>query len=295
MKTTTSLLTLSVFTLLAGCNKDLPAGFLSSATVDADLWKVSPVSSGSLLAVPVKEGDALQAGQLVAVVDSVPLLLKLGELDASLAELSANVKARAAETQVLTATDHGIQRELARTRQLVKDGAAPSQKLDDLVTQKETSAARIAASQAAVTALQAKAKLMNAQKASLRDQVARCRLTAPAAGTVLTRFRNAGEAAVPGRPVVEIGRTDTLWAEFFVGQKDLASLKLGQTLRLRLDAGKGETFMPARLSWISSSAEFTPKGVQTREGRNELVFRARALAANPSGALKRGLPVEVWE
>lgn len=295
MKTTTSLLTISVLALLSGCNKSMPAGFLSSATVDADLWKVAPVSSGNLLAVPVKEGDALKAGQLVAVVDSVPLTLKIAELNASQAELAANVKARAAETQTLVATDRGIQRELARTKQLVADGAIPSQRLDDLVTQKETSAARIASSNAAVAALQAKGKLIEAQKASLRDQIARCRLTAPAAGTVLTRFRNAGEAAIPGRPVVEIGRTDTLWAEFFVGQQDLARLKLGQPLRLRLDLGKGEQFVPARLSWIASSAEFTPKGVQTREGRNELVFRARALAANPDGALKRGLPVEVWE
>ena len=295
MNRTTTLLTISVLSLLARCNKSMPVGFLSSATVDADLWKVAPVSSGNLLAVPVKEGDALQAGQLVAVVDSVPLTLKIAELNASLAELSASVRARAAETQTLVAADRGIQRELSRTKQLVADGAAPSQKFDDLATQKETSAARIAASQAAVSALQAKAKLLDAQKASLRDQITRCRLTAPAAGTVLTRFRNAGEAAIPGRPVVEIGRTDTLWAEFFVGQQDLARLKLGQPLRLRLDLGKGEQFVPARLSWIASAAEFTPKGVQTREGRNELVFRARALAANPNGALKRGLPVEVWE
>lgn len=295
MKTSKTLLTISVLALLAGCNKSMPEGFLSSATVDADLWKVAPVSSGTLLAVPVKEGDALKAGQLVAVVDSVPLVLKLAELDASQAELAANVKARAAETQTLAAADRGLQRELARTKQLVADGASTTQKLDDLTTQKETSTARIAAAKAAVTALQAKTKLIAAQKASLRDQITRCRLTAPAAGTVLTRFRNAGEAAIPGRPVIELGRTDTLWAEFFVSQQDLARLKLGQPLRLRLDLGKGEQFLPARLSWISTAAEFTPKGVQTREGRNELVFRARALAANPSGALKRGLPVEVWE
>lgn len=295
MKTPKTLLTISVLALLAGCNKSMPEGFLSSATVDADLWKVAPVSSGTLLAVPVKEGDALKAGQLVAVVDSVPLVLKLAELDASQAELAANVKARAAETQTLVAADRGLQRELARTKQLVADGASTTQKLDDLTTQKETSTARIAAAKAAVIALQAKTKLIDAQKASLCDQIARCRLTAPAAGTVLTRFRNAGEAAIPGRPVIELGRTDTLWAEFFVSQQDLARLKLGQPLRLRLDLGKGEQFLPARLSWISTAAEFTPKGVQTREGRNELVFRARALAANPSGALKRGLPVEVWE
>ena len=103
------------------------------------------------------------------------------------------------------------------------------------------------------------------------------------------------EAALPGRPLVEIGKTDTLWADFFVGQQQLAKFKLGQALRLRLDTGGEPLWIPAKLTWISTEAEFTPKGVQTREARNDLVFRARALAANPQGELKRGLPVEVWE
>jgi HlyD family secretion protein len=295
MNKTGTLLTISVIALLAGCDRTGQAGFLSSATVDSDLWKVSPVSSGNLLEVPVREGDSVRAGQLVASVDTVPLVLRLAELQASLSELSSEVASRAAENLELAAADRGIQRELARTRALVADGAATAQHLDDLTTQKETSNARIAAGQAAVAALRSKAALLEAQKRTLRDQIDRCRLVAPAAGLVLTKYRNAGEAAIPGRPVVEIGRTDTLWAEFFVNQTDLARLKLGQPLRLRLDRGKGEAWVPARLSWIAGAAEFTPKGVQTREGRNELVFRVRALAANPDGSLKRGLPVEVWE
>jgi len=280
---------------LSACRGETGKGFLSSATVDADLWKVSPASAGTLASVSVREGDEVRRGQILATVDSLPLVLKAAELDAALSELAAGVAAREAEHRVLAETHKGIERETARLRALVKDGAAPSRSLDESETLRATSAARLSASKAAIASTKARGAVLRAQQATLRDQIARCRLVAPAGGTVLTRFRGEGEAAVPGRPVVEIGRTDTMWAEFFVPQTMLSSVRLGQPLRLRLDLEGGEKLVPARLSWISSTAEFTPKGVQTRQSRNELVFRCRALAGNPDGSLKRGLPVEVWE
>lgn len=286
---------LAVSTLfLSSCRGEVGEGFLSSATVDADLWKVSPSAPGTIASVTVREGDTVVRGQILATIDTVPLVLKLSELDAAMAELSAGVAAREAEHRVLAASHRGVEREASRARALVADGAAPSRSQDESETLRETSAARLAASKSAIAAMRAKSGVLKAQRVTLRDQIARCRLAAPAAGTVLTRFRGEGEAAVPGRPVVEIGRTDTMWAEFFVPQTILSSVRLGQLLRLRLDDGGEGSWIPARLAWISSTAEFTPKGVQTRESRNELVFRCRALAANPEGALKRGLPVEVW-
>lgn len=288
-----TILVASILTL-SSCRGEVGEGFLSSATVDADLWKVSPTSAGTIASVAVREGDAVVRGQTLATIDTVPLVLKLAELDAAMAELSAGVASREAEHRVLSASHRGVEREASRALSLVADGAAPSRTRDEAETLRETSAAKLAASKSAIAALRARSGVLKAQQASLRDQIARCRLAAPAAGTVLTRFRGEGEAAVPGRPVVEIGRTDTMWAEFFVPQTMLASVRLGQPLRLRLDAEAGESWIPARLAWISGTAEFTPKGVQTRESRNELVFRCRALAGNPEGSLKRGLPVEVW-
>ena len=98
---------------------------------------------------------------------------------------------------------------------------------------------------------------------------------------------------------MEIGDFDTLYADFFVPQVELATLKYGQQVRLRVDfEEKGvrgrERFMPATITWIGSEAEFSPKNIQTRQSRNELVFRVRATIANTGGVLKRGLPVEVW-
>lgn len=279
---------------LVSCERGTSEGFLSSATLEADLWKVSPTVGGTLVSVDVREGDSVASGQILATLDSVPLVLKRGELEAALGELEAGVAARRAETRVLDATHRGLRREVDRARRLVRDGASPERALDDLETQLETSEARVAASKAGVTALASRRAVLVAQKAQIQDQISRTHLVAPASGIVLARYRNEGEAAAVGRPVLEIGRTDSLWAEFFVSQPDLGALRLGQPLRLRLDVSDSSVFVPARLSWIASVAEFTPKGVQTRDARSELVFRCRAMAANPGGLLKRGLPVEIW-
>jgi HlyD family secretion protein len=283
--------------VILSCQKSEQTGFLSSATLESDLWKVSPTIAGTLLEVNVREGDSIQRGQVIASIDSVPMVLKLGELQAGYGELSAAIQAREDEIPILQATHKGIVREFDRATKLVAEGAATAQRKDDLETQKATSLARISATRSAIEALRSKYGLLKAQEQTLRDQITRCRVSSPATGRVLTKYRNGGEASIPGRPLIEIGKTDTLWADFFIPQTELARFKLGQKLQIRLDSGNDAKgiLIPAKLTWISAEAEFTPKGVQTREARNELVFRGRAMAANANGALKRGMPVEVWE
>jgi HlyD family secretion protein len=124
-------------------------------------------------------------------------------------------------------------------------------------------------------------------------------VAAPSSGVVLTRYRNVGEIVAPANPIFNIGEFDTLYADFFVPQTKLASLKFGDAVRIRLDnqsptAREPARFVPAVITWIGSEAEFSPKNIQTRQSRNELVFRIRATIPNSDGSLKRGLPVEVW-
>jgi HlyD family secretion protein len=149
-----------------------------------------------------------------------------------------------------------------------------------------------------IAALKAKTDGLDAKKAQLLEQRSRCFIKAPCAGTVLTRYRSLGEMAGPASPIFEIGSYDTVWADFFVPQPVLGSLAIDQQVRIRIDTwveGKdAEQFVPAAVVRISDEAEFSPKNVQTRESRNELVFRVRARAANPERLLKRGLPVEIW-
>jgi HlyD family secretion protein len=230
------------------------------------------------------------------------VLMKHGMIPiAALALLAAGLRAREHEIKAAQAELRGLERDHARIAPLVKEGALPPQQEDRLASGLEAARSKLSAGKDMAGSLRSKEEGLQARMESLREQIRRCYLRSAAPGRVLTRFKNPEEVVGPGQPVYEVGRDDTLQVDFFVPQTLLADIQYGQGVRIRLDrgdreeGGEGETFLPARVSWIGQEAEFSPRNIQTRESRNELVFRVRALAANKNGLLKRGLPVEVWK
>jgi HlyD family secretion protein len=283
--------------MLAGCGGRTDPDFIGSAIVEAETYQVAALTQGQLTALYKQEGQPVADGELLGIVDTVPYVLQLREAQAGLAELDAGKKSQ--QSQILSgqADVKGLERDYARIAPLAKEGSLPAQQEDKLASGLESGRAKLSAARQMLTSLEAKRQGLEARIALLQDQLRKCYLRAPAPGRVLTRYKNPDEAAAPGQPVFEIGREDTLRVDFFVPQTWLAGIKYGQAVRIRLDqAGSKEgAFLPATVSWIGDEAEFSPKNIQTRESRNELVFRVRALAANKDGTLKRGLPVEVWK
>ena len=281
------------------CDSTNSKDFIGSAVVDAQTYQIATTAQGTITALYKEEGQRVGRGELVAVIDTVPFVLKLNELSAALAELGNTITSKKVEISSQESDVKGVDREYKRISTLVQQGSAPSQQKDNLETQFESSRLRVNANRSVLSALQAKINTINAQRAELLDQLSRCYVRAPVSGVVLTKFKNLGEVALPGNSVFEIGAYDTMQMDFYVPQTMLAGFKLGQTVRVRLDDQgsadkKKETFASARISWISSDAEFSPKNIQTRQSRNELVFRVRATVANSGGLLRRGLPIEVW-
>jgi HlyD family secretion protein len=287
---------------VAGCDTTTSRDFLGSAVVEAKTYTVATTAQGSIVAVLRDEGQRVAKGDLIAVIDTVQLVLMKQEVLVSRSELGASIAAQNAQNSALASDVAGVDREFTRADQLVKKGSAPEQQRDNLGTQLQSSQMRLAASRHTITSLGAKGSGLAIKLQEIEDQIRRCYIRSPVNGVVLTRYRNVGEVAGPGNPFFEIGAFDTLYADFFVPQTMLASISLDQKVRIRLDdrepaAGSAktmETFLPGTVSWIGSEAEFSPKNIQTRQSRNELVFRIRATIPNVNGKLKRGLPVEVW-
>lgn len=280
---------------MIGCGGKTDSDLYGSAIAEAQTFQVASTVQGRLAALLKQEGQEVAAGELMAVVDTVPLVLQLKEVEAGLGELSAGLRAREHEIRAAQAELRGLEKDYARISPLVKEGALPPQQEDRLASGLEAARAKLSAGRDMAVSLRGKQEGLEARMESLREQVRRCYLRSAAPGRVLTRYKNPEEVVGPGQPVYEVGRDDTLQVDFFVPQTLLADIKYGQKVRLRLDRGEGESFLPATVSWIGEEAEFSPRNIQTRESRNELVFRVRALAANPDGLLKRGLPVEVWK
>ncbi|HKP98228.1 MAG TPA: HlyD family efflux transporter periplasmic adaptor subunit [Fibrobacteria bacterium] len=283
--------------LLIGCGGRTDPDFIGSAIVEAQTYQVSAMTQGKLVGLYKQEGQDVSAGELLAVVDTVPYFLQLQEAQGGLAELVAGMRSRENDLKAAQAEIHGLEKDYARITPLVEEGSLPPQQGDRLASSLDAARAKYSSGKDMLESLGGKRQGLEARMGQIREQLQHCYLRAPASGRVLTRYKNPDETAAPGQPVYEIGQEDTLRVDFFVPQTWLAGLKYGQPVRLRLDTenGKDGVFLPATISWIGHEAEFSPKNIQTRESRNELVFRVRALAANKDGMLKRGLPVEVWK
>ena len=283
---------------IAGCSSSVnKEGFLGSAIVEGQTYQITAVTQGNIVAIYKNEGEPVSLNELLAVVDTVPLVLRKQEMESGIAELEASISAKRIEIEAMQTDVAGLRREFERIDTLASKGAVTIQQRDNLRTQYQSAQLRYEASRKQLVSLIEKAKGLQARLDQLNDQISRDYLRSPSGGIVLTRYRNLEEVVGPGNPVFEIGKFDTLYADFFVPQPVLATLRYEQRLRIRVDYSTekdGEAFIPGYISWISPEAEFSPKNIQTRESRNELVFRVRVTIPNSDGILKRGLPVEVW-
>jgi HlyD family secretion protein len=286
----------SLLALCLGCNDTRSKDFLGSAIVETQTYQVATTASGTLVAVLKQEGQRIKTRELLAVIDTVQIVLGLAEIAATGAELDASIAASKASLGSLSEDLKGVEREFNRVNDLAQKGAAPTQQRDNLQTQFASARPRLQAGEQQLLSLLMRRRGLAVKSEELKNQLSKCYVYASCNGTILTRYKNLGEVVLPGNPIYEAGNYDSVQVDFFVPQPLLAGLVLGQNVRIRLDENSAQKskFVPAQISWISEDAEFSPKNIQTRESRNELVFKVRALAANAGGALKRGLPVEVW-
>jgi HlyD family secretion protein len=290
---------LAALALVCGCAGKTSKDFIGSAVAQSQTYQVATTAQGNIVALYSDEGLPVKAGDVLAIVDTVPTLLRREELKQSTAQQEAGIAAKRAEIKSNEVDLAGAEREYKRAADLVAKGSLPGQQADNLQTVLESAKLKIEANRKTLEALLDGAQASRVRIAQLNDQLSRSYVKAPAAGVVLTRYRNLGEVVGPGNPLFEVGAFDTLTVDFFVPQTMLALVKYGQPVRIRLDsegaAGRSkEIFVAGVITWVSDEAEFSPKNIQTRESRNELAFRVRATVPNPQGLLKRGLPVEVW-
>lgn len=286
----------SMLAFLAGCRKEKGNNFLGSAVVESTTITPSTIVGGELVMMNVEEGNLVKAGQLIALVDTIPLYLKFQEIEAAEIQLREERTSFYSEQASLKENIKGVKRELDRISGLVTKGAVPVQKKDQLETEHNSLNHKLKSTSHKIKALNGQTKNLASKKEQLIYQLKSCKINSPFDGMVLTVYKRRGEVIGPGSPVVEIGRYDTMKVDFFIPQTTLSQVTIAMPVNIRCDTDSNEPLMlPGYISWINSEAEFSPENIQTRESRNGLVFRIRALVPNPDGVLKRGLPVEVWK
>jgi HlyD family secretion protein len=253
---------------------------------------VSSESSGRILSFPPVEGDLLTKDKVSVLIDTTQLYLKKLGLESGKASLSSRIRTLDAQLYASRVQLNNLVREQRRIEKLVEGGAATSKQQDDINGQVSLLEAQMEATASQKDAVFAERKTLEVQIRQLDDQLDKCAVRNPIDGTLLTKYREAGEMAAPGQPLFKMARMDELILRAYVTGKQLSSVELGEELRVRYDSSDGMAELLGVVSWISPSAEFTPKIIQTREERVNLVYAIKVVVPN-DGSLKIGMPGEL--
>lgn len=290
MKTSIASLTLLLL-LAAGC-----AGtreYDASGTFEATEVTVSAEAAGRILELAFQEGDSLKAGMQIGSIDSVQLYLQRLMLLRQRSSVRSNRPDVDSQVAALRAQIDKAGQEKDRVERLLKDGAATAKQLDDIVAQIAVLNSQLDASlstlQNSITSVDANASVIDIRIAQVEDLLAKCRICSPIDGLVLAKYAEAGELASAGRPIMKIADMDHLFLRAYFTSDQLADLQLGQEVAVTADfGGDRQIEYPGKVTWIASESEFTPKSIQTRNSRANLVYAVK-IAVRNDGRLKIGL------
>lgn len=258
---------------------------------------VSAEGNGELLRFDVEEGQKLPAGQPIGLIDTTQLHLKRQQLRASIQALTGKTQEVQPQIDVLMEQKQNLKREEKRLQALVADNAATQKQLDDIQGQIEVVEKQIAAARSQNNELNqsilAEIAPLQAQIDVVNDQIRRCYINNPIDGTVLLKLAEPHEIAAMGKPLYTIARMDELELRAYISGAQLPHIKLGQEVEVLIDEDEeANRSLTGTISWISDKAEFTPKTIQTKEERVNLVYAFKVKVKN-DGSLKIGMPGEV--
>jgi HlyD family secretion protein len=305
----TAIIAFAIFQLVACGNKNNQ--FDAQGSFEAEEIMVSPEVNGRIVAFDIEEGDTLTAQQVVGKIDDTNLNLQKEQVEASIDALSqktTDVKPQVAYLNEQLALQSvqlkNLQKELTRAEGLFKKDAATAKQVDDLRYQVEALQKQMDVTkeqiklQQAINASQNRAilsekKPLEKKASQIEDLVGRSSIINPINGTIITRYAEVGEVAVLGKALYKIADLSTLTLRAYVTGDQLSVLKIGQPVKVFIDNGADAYKEYAgQLTWISSKAEFTPKTIQTKDERANLVYAIKVKVKN-DGLLKIGMYAEV--
>lgn len=277
------ILLLSVLPVLTACSKPWGGGgsdepIKLSGTIEAREVDLSFQVGGRIAALAVDEGAAVKAGDNVATLDDADYKLGLKRASAEYAAAKASVDQARAKLKYTGS-------ELKRVIQLADKNLVSPQQLEQAQLADQSAAADLKRALAQV-------RVTSAALDTAQHQLNYVRLSTPKDGIISARLAETGEVVPAGKPVFRLAESAHPWVRAYINETDLARVQLGQKAEVRVDGVPDKTFH-GRLSFIAPKAEFTPKTVETRALRVDLVYRIRVEVDNPDGILKIGMPADL--
>lgn len=254
---------------------------------------ISAEAQGKLLSFIPEEGQKLEAGQLVGLVDTMQLHYTRAQLIAKKNAIATKTGGIFSQIRVQEEQIKTLERERERVKKLLEDGAATQKQLDDINSQIDVLRRQIESIRSQNSTVTGEMLAIDEQIAQVEDRLAKCRIVNPINGVVLEKYIEPFEIAVPGKALYKIANLDEMELRVYVSGAQLDEVKLGQEAEVLIDKNEEEyTKLTGTVSWVSSEAEFTPKIIQTKEERVSMVYAVKLRVKN-DGTLKIGMPGEV--
>lgn len=278
--------------LLGSCtgNGDKADGY---GNFEATEITISAEANGKILFLDAEEGNVLAQNEVVGVIDTVQLSLKRDQLLASKNTIFSKSRNVLSQREVLKEQLKVAQNDKARVENLLQAKAATAKQLDDINGQINIIKEQIKSVETQNSPIINEIKSIEIQIRQIEDQINKSVIQNPVKGTVLVKYAEPNEITAFGKPLYKIANLEDMILRVYISENQLSTLKIGQEVSVKIDAGQEMKSYPGVVSWIAESAEFTPKIIQTKEERVNLVYAVKVKVRN-DGSLKIGMPAEMW-
>jgi len=282
------LLTLSLFSCNNSDNKADGYGNFEATEVT-----ISAEANGKLVYLNLEESDIIEPNTLVGLVDTIQLHLNKQQLISSKATIYSKSENVLSQISVLQAQLKTTLIEQKRIQNMFAENAATKRQVDEIEGKADVIKEQIKSVQTQNAPIINEIASIDVQIKKINDQIKNSKIINPIKATVLAKYAEPNEIASFGKPLYKIANLSQMMLRVYVSETQLPQVKLNQKVTVKIDNGTGMKSYPGTISWISSVAEFTPKIIQTKEERVNLVYAVK-VQVNNDGGLKIGMPAEMW-
>jgi HlyD family secretion protein len=282
--------------LLSACgNKQ--HDFDATGSFEATEVTVSSEAVGRILSFDIVEGMDVTAGETLGVIESLQLYLSKLQLMKNISSVESNKPNVSAQVAAIREQLLKQQTERTRVETLLKSEDATQKQLEDInsaiIVLERQLAAQLSTLNNSVSSLNAQSSALEIQIAQIEDRLSKCIIQSPISGIILAKYTEAGELAVAGKPLFKVADMKRVFLRAYFTSGQLADIKLGQTVNVFADfGGDNRRAYKGAITWISDKSEFTPKSIQTKKDRENLVYAVK-IAVENDGYIKIGMYGEV--
>ncbi|WPR71025.1 HlyD family efflux transporter periplasmic adaptor subunit [Flavobacterium sp. NG2] len=285
-------ITFLILTALLACSKnnDKADGY---GNFEATEVMVSAEANGKIKELHLEEGSILEANTIVGIIDTIQLHYSKEQLKAAAQTINSKSANVLSQKSVLYAQLQTALIEKKRIQNMFNENAATQRQVDEINGKVSVLNEQIKSINTQNAPITNENKSIAVQIEKINDQIEKSKITNPIKGTVLTKFAQPNEITTFGKPLYKIADISQMNLRVYISETQLPNIKIGQKLTVKIDTTNEMKSYEGIVSWISSQAEFTPKTIQTKEERVNLVYAVKVLVKN-DGSLKIGMPAEVW-